>query len=439
VARAGSLRARAAPWALVLGSVAVMCARRPEYFTAPGFWAEEGFFYFAGARGMPWYRALLWRPTGYITLYTNVAALGAAYLVPLQLAPLVTTVMALAVQTVPLVLIALGRAPAWEGVGRKAVGMAIVLFGALTGEIWLNTINSQFYFALIAILLLLEPSDVTRLRAAVYAVLLAAAGLTGPVACSLAPLFVAKAWRCRRSPARIQAAVIVTCAAAQVAASLAAAPALHAGARRMGLGVASAALVVWMKTIVLPVAGGAAAIRFVTVMGQLLGGDLTSPAALAVGLGLLGLAAVLLAWLSWDLRPLERLALGGGWALITTCVILGALGDRRMFLRAPDASSRYFYVPGVVLLMLLLANVRASPGRRPTVRSVGCALLLALGLGMGAVRYRSSLRWQPSWPRWEDEVHAWERDPRHALQIWPPGWTVHLAPRLPGRPPNVHR
>lgn len=422
--------ARLTPWALVLAGIALMYARRPEYFSAPGFWAEEGRVYFAGAWAAPWPSALVATPHGYLLLYTNVAAVLAANLVPLRHAPLVTTLCGLAVQTIPLLLIAFGRAPEWQGAVRKSVGVAIVLFASLTGEIWLNTINSQSHFALIAVLLLLEPSAVGRVRGGVYCALLALAGLTGPVACFLTPLYAVRAWRARDRVAIAQAVVITACAVVQCTALLAGGGELNLETRRAGLGIATVAFLVWMKTLVLPVAGVEAAHRFVGWVAGVTGRDLESPAARDLAVGLLVLAAGALAALAWRLTPRQRLVLVGGYVLVTGLTIVSAVGDRRMFLGHADNSSRYFYVPGALVLMLLMENVQRRPRRPPPLASVVCAALLALGLGLGAARYRESLRWRPDWPRWSAEVRAWEQDPAHALRIWPPPrWTLSLPPR----------
>ena len=50
-----------------------------------------------------------------------------------------------------------------------------------TGGMWLNTINSQYFLALAAVVVLLEPADVGRARWWAYAAIVVVAGLSGPV------------------------------------------------------------------------------------------------------------------------------------------------------------------------------------------------------------------------------------------------------------------
>ena len=411
---------------LVVVAAAVMLIRAPTYFTAPSFWAEEGLLYFVHAWSHHWWETLLVTPSGYYLLWANVAASIAAGVAPLRLAPLVTTLLALAVQLAPVALVAFGEAPEWRTPARRAVGVAIVLFASLTDEIWLNTINSQFHLSLLAVLLLLEPAAVTTRRAAVYAALVALSGLTGPVSCFLAPLYLVKAWHTRARPAIVQAGVLV---AASIVQSLIVWHVARAGLpgppRTEGLALGTFGLIVWMKALLLPIVGGQVASAFVAVASRRLGGDMASPTGRVFGGVLIALALAVVGWLAAGPPRARGFVLAGSWVLLTFLSIASSVGDKGVLLHAPESSSRYFYAPGAILLMLLLANVDA----RRAVRRLVCATLLAVGIGTGVARYHSSLRWQATWPVWKTEVAAWERDPHHALQIWPPGWKFHLAAR----------
>ncbi len=141
-----------------------MVLRAPIYFSAPSFWAEEGTLYFGLAWTHPVHEALGYRPAGYLLLCANLATTVAAALVhggavPLARAPLVTVLASLGVQLLPVAVIAWSRAPFWDGALRRSLGVAVVLFGALTDEIWLNTINCQPWLVVATALLLLEPVD----------------------------------------------------------------------------------------------------------------------------------------------------------------------------------------------------------------------------------------------------------------------------------------
>jgi hypothetical protein len=409
---------------LLLGAAFLMALRAPVYLSAPSFWAEEGTLYFAVAWGRPLREALTYRPAGYFLLPANVATTLAAALVRagiLQLAraPQVTVLVALAVQLLPVALIAWSRAPFWGGALRRSVGIAVVLFGALTDEIWLNTINSQPWLVVVAALLLLEPPDVQGGAARTRAAVLAFAGLSAPSASALAPLFAWRAWRSRTRPAVVQAALLAACAAVQIACLWSAARAgQQLPSRTGGLDIGVFAATVWVRTLIVPTLGTGVAQRAAVLLQR--GGEIAP----RDGVLLLAAAAGAIAWLARGLRADERLALVGAYAVVTPLTLLTAVGDKAMLLHGVWASSRYVYAPGTLVLLVLLGGARRGSGR---LRPVVCALLLCAGLVQGVAHYRTSLRWQPSWPSWPDEVRAWEADPSRPLRIWPPPWVVGLA------------
>ena len=157
-----------------------MAVRAPIYLSEPSFWAEEGSLFFAVAWEQAPRAALTYRPTEYLVWWANLATTATATLVrlgavPLARAPLVTVCFALAAQLLPVAVIAWSRAPFWGGPLRRVVAIAIVLFGVLTDEIWLNTVNSQHWLVLAAALLVLEPPAGKRTAHVARAVVLGVA------------------------------------------------------------------------------------------------------------------------------------------------------------------------------------------------------------------------------------------------------------------------
>jgi hypothetical protein len=413
-------RARAwMPVALLAGVMLATVLRAPVYFAAPSFWAEEGTLHFAFAWGHPLAAALAYRPAGYLGLYPSlatgvVARLVRGGLVALEQAPRLTVLFALAAQLLPVALIVWSRALFWDGALRRVVGVAIVLFGALTDEIWLNTINSQSWLTVAAALVLLEPGAAAWISVPVVAV----AGLSAPVACTLLPLFAWRAWRRRTAVVLADAAALAIAAAVQVAcvATTAGDPLAR---RTAGLDLGVFAATVWARAIIVPTLGVGAAGR---LLEALRGPAWTGAAGGAV---LLAAAAGLLVWIARGLRA-EARYLVGGFVLATTFTLFTSTGGKTLLLASPSASSRYFYAPGVLLLLALLGAVRRDVDR---VHATACALLVAVGLAHGVAQY-PVVRWQPGWPRWSDEVRAWRADPARPLRIWPPPWKVALRPEV---------
>jgi hypothetical protein len=415
---------RTARWIGFAVAAAAMIWRQPAFFTAPRFWAEDAPVYFANAWMLPWWRAVVYTPQGYLAISSTLAA-QAAVQVPLEHAPLVTTLVSFLTQLLAVGLVVFGRAPEWRG-WRWLVGLAIVLFAGLTDEVWLNVANLSFWWGLVAFLLLLEPVDVEGGRAIVYRMLIALAFLSSPVAVFLAPLFVLRAWQGRTREAIVQATIAGVLAAVQVAAvATGVRPVSVAAARSTHLDVQTIACGLWMKAVVLPALGERAVLE-VRNAGPCMIAALDAPSAPLRGVVLVLAWLGVVAWLGRGLPPGRQVLTAGAYVLVSVLSLLGALGDKRIILvGAAGAASRYAYVPSVIFLVLLFGNVRRPVGARAVV----AAGLLATGLALGALRYPYTVRWDATWPDWRAEVAAWRRNPYRGIATWPSGWGVRLPPR----------
>jgi len=87
---------------------------------------------------------------------------------------------------------------------------------------------------------------------------------------------------------------------------------------------------------------------------------------------------------------------------------------------------RYFFVPSVMLLVLLIANIdwpMPHPSLLQAVRSLLAAAALVLFFRQTVPQYRAAMAdfTNPAWPRWSGEVQKWENDQRYQPKI-PPCW-----------------
>jgi hypothetical protein len=171
------------PLATVWICAGIVALRAPNLLTYPRFWAEEGSFYFSFTYTHHFLQSLLfvdWR-AGYLNAIASISAGVAAHLSSLESAPAVTLIASFIVQIIPFTIIAYGRSKAFRGIAKKLVACGIFLFAPhVIGEVWLNTINSQIYFDLIAILILIEDLErASALKRWAYRILLAFGGLSG--------------------------------------------------------------------------------------------------------------------------------------------------------------------------------------------------------------------------------------------------------------------
>jgi hypothetical protein len=410
-------------------SVLVVYARTPILLHRPRFWAEEAVVYFRLAWEGPWLAALAAPHNGYLSLVNNVTAAFAANLVPLERAPLVTTLAALLCQLAPIAIILFGRIPLLAGLPRQAVAVLIVLLTPPSAEVWLNTINSQFHLALATGLLLLEDGEIpSRAGRILRRCLLAAAGLTGFVSCFLAPLALHRAWATRRREPIIQAGILCAAAALQLSILGTLGERSTAAERRGSVNVWTTATTLMTRTVIEPLLGSELGAR---ISSGIVAYRRTSRVhADALGVALAAGLLALLACLLWQPRRRGAAALAGAYLLIAVLSIAGSLTrDKAALISVSHVNGgRYFYAPAVLMSLLVLSALAWNGGTFARMRTLVCGALLALSLVTNARHFRDNLLVDPRWPDWAVEIAGWRGNPSRELRVWPPGWTLKLDP-----------
>ena len=184
-------------YALFAVVVLLIIYRAPYLFIEPRFWAEEGQTFFAKATCRSFWESLFFvqvQSGGYYNLIAAFATTLAANFVEIEWAPLVTTYIAFAIQLVPFIILIFGHSLVFNTTALKILAAMILLFSARDqGEAWLNSINSQVYCGLIAVMLLCENlKEASRIQISFYSLLMLIAGLTGPYAVFVGPAFFVK-------------------------------------------------------------------------------------------------------------------------------------------------------------------------------------------------------------------------------------------------------
>lgn len=414
-------------WLLLIVAILVIFLREPLFFSESRLWAEEGTRYYAYAyhyaQSPSWYMGLSNVQRGYFALWPNVATTIAANLAPVEQAPLITTLMALLVQLLPLGLIIWSNAEFWASPLRKITGLLICFLVPFSGEIWLNTINSQFYLALAVILILMEPLENALRKKWVYRLLLGVAGLTGLVSSMLAPVYVVLAWRTKDRERMLQALILGLCGLIQLGLLASS----SAGDKTVGLRLADGRFYLlifsaWTQSIGLISSGTDGVGNLATwIIAEHEKGN---PTLVLLWTSLLTSAIAVLGWLSIRLSVRERIIFLGSYCLVLTISYVGALTGNKMDLIVPGVGSRYFWVPNVILGFLLMAN--AFNRANSKLRVCLCAVMLMVVLVLGGRSYQTTLLASQEWPNWRTEVMLWWANPEHQIQIWPPGWKITL-------------
>jgi hypothetical protein len=391
-------------------------SRSPYILTSGRFWAEEGstYFYKVLADGSVAGLTFVYQRAGYLHLLANVGT-WLASLIPLSTAPLATSWLSFSV-----VLLLLWIVLAWPSsliVTRpiRILTASLLLLGASAQpEVWLNTINSQTYLGVIAVVLLLVSyDDLTRARYAVSLGALLVAGLSGLYAAVLAPLYWARAWREKTSRSWAHAGVVTAALVTQLLVVLSASTSGELADTKLSLPSAADLLRttggLHLSSVVL-----GRETSWSLVSSGIDGSGRADFVILLVAVGVLAGLVYLLAQSTSRWVPLTLL---GAFVLNEALVQFGAHGS---------AGGRYSVVPVAIVTLALAHGAEAKPGRHRAVVIGVLITLIIIGLGEFWTDAPTLLACQ-NCPSWAREVELWQADPSTELRIWPyPVWTMRL-------------
>jgi len=405
---------------LVLAAGLLIIGRAPFLFTEPRFWAEEGTIYFARAYSQPWYEALVQTYAGYYSLVSNVAGIMAARCVPLERAPLVTTLIALLTQLLPHVLIFFPMRCVLPRLLPRVLLSAVVLFVTLTGEVFLCTTAAQWHLAVITFLILLSFQEQGGpLWRWAYRLLLLVAGLTGVISCFFLPLFFLKALLTRRREAVVLSAILLCATLAQATAAL---PFLRhqEGLAKTEIRPGPADARAFARTFVEQLAVWPVLVdsRAAEVIPSHAGRT-------AFGVAVLGLAVALAAWSRFRSQQGFILA---GYFLVGGASLFFSLGG--------SGGLRYAYVPSVILMAFFVWHLFLPKPALGWLGRLCCAAVIAASLAGWGSQYRGALAlcMTRCCPSWRHEVALWRQSPDRPLLIWPPWDEMKWSVRLPAAP-----
>ena len=346
----------------------------------------------------------------------NVGGLLAWRVVPLAAAPYATSLLALAVQLCPAVLLITSRLPWLNPPHILIAALLLVLVPPISDEVWLSSIGSQVHLSLCAALVLALEDRAAAPIASLRLTLLALAALSGPGSWLLLPLFILRAALERSRPRAIQALVLGIAVAVQLGVFYS-----HDPGRHYAIHPVLFLDLAFDKHLILPFLGphhGAWLTRLIEAHAAA-GRPLLWPAAACLCLAVA--AATLLAT-----RPRDAsFWLFNAAAVAIAVSYAGALGPFVALFHLGFAG-RYCYAPQALLSLTVLACAASRPP--PTRWAAGLATIWLLVVGLRY--YAAADPLYATGPAWHDELALHQQDPRHLVESWPAGWHV----LLPGDP-----
>lgn len=410
--------------------VLLVALRYPWLLLHGRLWAEEGPVYLRGAWLNSFPSALFAAHIGYYALWPNCSALFAARILPLRFAALGMTWCAFLVQILAGYLIV--ECETFSTIKTKMLALLVLLLAAPSFEVWLNTINSQFYLAVCAVIVFLSRADRHRIQ---RNVVLALAAFTGPMTAFLTPFFLLRAFLLKTKGAALQAGVLTTCAFVQVAAVL---ESMHAGARQINFKPSGAAPEFLVEYIAIPFFSTVGKKLASSLIMNQTGNYLLTSHTASTHLLLIFMRyhlpltwPFLLMWAIIDLAFITALVWitsdrsdRSSWWLLAMSLWLAMFSIYGSLRGTYDVADRYVFPSAVLIgISLMLAGTRTTARR---AQKIAAKCLLACFLLAGAVEYLSYPRWiaymRPPGPGWYTQVQQWEQNPHRTLSVWPRGY-----------------
>lgn len=396
------------PFVLLLGAALLVLLRSPLLLLHGRVYAEEGTTYLRFAWDTTWAHALLATHQGYYALVPNVVALVAARVVPLTWVALLFPWSALVFQLLAVWLAI--RCDAFAGHKTKLLAVLVVVLSPPSGEVWLNTINSQFYLAICTALILISKPRLSHLA------ILLLSGLTGVVSCFLLPFLWLRAYVERTRLALTQAILLSACTALQIVLVL------RAGLRHVDHHLAYLIEACADKNVLFVFFTSLPAKYFANFASA------HATAALLPAILLLVVLAVLLSRvMSYGGRPAVLLISMAIWG--EACALFCGI-DVGSLIVFPYANPRYFLFCNVCIG---LAIVLAWSSSLPTTRMhliVRC--LLGATLLSGTVDYIRTRKMAAAGPDWPSQINLRGQTPNRPIRIAPADWSpLYLAPGHP--------
>ncbi|MCI0706242.1 MAG: hypothetical protein L0Y80_01985 [Ignavibacteriae bacterium] len=378
------------------------------YLDSGRFWAEEGKVFYADLVNMLWYQSIGYLYNGHIELITNLIVYLST-LVSFENAPLITTYGSFFVQSIPVLFVIIQRkhfAHHWLGI---IVFLFVILGLRQSAEVWANSVNLHFHFALLAALVLGKPL-VEETPDWTSRILLALSGLSGVPANFLTPLFYVAAYRERNRERTIQAFILSATAILQIALILTHQSAIES--RFLSFNILTFCSGLLSQQMISPFFPANAAKYLINALKDLPGSGFEGWLTFSVFLALYGW---LLSYL-YRSRSVVAKYLGAGALLMAIASVLTSLGDKSLMLSL-DASGRYFFVPNCLLFLAWIATLQHY--RKPALRIVMFIIVLIF-----ADRANAYIHGKP----WKTALQESVEQNKESVEIWPTEWTMKKPP-----------
>lgn len=396
-------------WFLWLVVVVLSTIKMRAYIPDGRFWAEEGKYFYGEISSRDGLSGLFYLFNSHLEFMTNLVV-WLSTLVDFETAPRVTTLLSWVLQLLPIALVIHYRDLLKLSFPRTLFFVFAVSAIPQSAEVWANSINLHFHFALltgiIAILPVISPGQAWLFRG-----LLLLAGLSGIPANALFPVLALIAFQTKSREKWVQTGILGMTALVQLAILIS-----HgfSGSERS---LATDPRLFWFVLVaqhfVSPLLGKALGRKLIEPMQDTATSNFASDE--WSGWIVAAIATALYGVLIYSiLRSRNKMAfysvLAGLW-LAAFCLLV-SVGDRSTFI-STFVGGRYFFASNLLLVLGILLHIPQLSQR--AAMAIVAIWFLALAPGV-----KSYLGGKP----WREALQESGRAQSETVETWPKGWAV---------------
>ena len=404
---------------LSLITVLILFSRRPDAFTNPQFWAEDGAVWYANAYNFGWWKVLLVPSAGYIQILPRLCA-AAALAFPLAYAPALCNAAAIVLEGLPAIFLLTRRFDFVAALPTRAYLAFLYLVLPNSSELHANITCAQWHLAVLLFLILIAEVPQNGIWRCFDMSAAALCTLSGPFAIFLAPLALALWWKTRHAWRALLAVVLTLGAVIQ---GLVITEFANGGRSHKVLGATAGRLlkILASKIFLAAIIGG-------HDQGSMQPGwnRYLVVATMAVAF------AASLFWYALVKGPLElKLFIALGMMLLVAALVwpMASMDTPQWYvLQASRSGLRYWFVPMLVFVTTLVwASGRKRP---PALRRTAITLLLFMMIGI--VRdWRYTALADLHFEQYAAAFQQAASGSRFRIPINPPGWSIELLRHAP--------
>jgi len=383
---------------LVLCSIILIALREPALLLHPRLWAEEGCLFYQFALHHSLYEIFTTAHVGYLTFFNSIVSVLQAKIFLIERAAIVSTYMGFLVQLVPIYIIIFTRHKFWDSPLKKIVYILTVIVVAAP-ELWLNTTNSHFIYGLITFLIMVTPCvELPKLQKYFFRILLIVGGLTGPASMLFTPLFLLKAYREKSREKYIQAGIMSICALIQAYITVYSVFYNNTYSRLSNHNYTRTLYYYFVDNFSMLPHTSTSYLHPIIFYVDLFWG--------------LFMAALFMYLLVKTRRDIDCFISLASLLVVGTFSTLGSLNMA--------GSPRYAYIPTCIFMAIIIYEAFGADMLKIKLKLV-TSVVLILCLAANIIYYRYGMRnvYEPSYPKWADEVIKWRIDKTYAPKIHP--------------------